>query len=208
MKHLHRLIVTSEAYRRSSAAGGAGDAAQRDPENKQLWRMNTGRMEAEVVRDGILHLAGTLDPRMGGQELENSAMPDSTRRTLYFACHPELGGQGALTSLFDAPDAAECYRRSCTVIPQQALALTNSKLVHDQSVPLAKRIGNGLDAADATAFITAAFEGLLSRKPDEKEARECLAFLRQQQPAVGGEAAARESLVRVLLNHNDFLTIR
>ena len=209
MKHLHRLIVTSDAYRRSSAAGAdAVAAAKSDPENKLLWRMNESRMEAEVVRDSILHLAGSLDPKMGGQELENSEMPGSTRRSLYFACYPEAGGQGEFTTVFDAPDATECYRRSCTVMPQQALALTNSKLVHDQSTPLAKRITTGIEAKDGVAFVKAAFETLLSRAPEEQEKRECLAFLAQQQAVVGGDAAARESLVRVLLNHNDFLTIR
>src|SRR6185295_17178777 len=98
---------------------------------------------------------------MGGQELENKEMPNSTRRSLYFSCHPENGGKGEFTALFDAPDANDCYRRSRTVIPQQALALTNSTLVHDQSVPLTKRIESsltGAEKADASRFITAAFE--------------------------------------------------
>jgi hypothetical protein len=233
MKHLHRIIVTSAAYRRASSDqsliretveslnrgnapsdstvqrfNGSTNVHRPELENALLLRMNPGRMEAEAVRDSILHLAGALDPKMGGQELENTEMPDSTRRSLYFSCHPELGGKGEFTSLFDAPDAAECYRRSCTVVPQQALALTNSKMVHDQSAPLAKRIAQGIDTGDTTAFVTAAFEHLLSRKPDDTETQECLAFLARQLSATGSESAARESLARVLLNHNDFLTIR
>src|SRR5262249_26768807 len=51
MKRVHRLIVTSAAYRRLSSAGGASQNLAADPENKFLWRMNAGRMEAEVVRD-------------------------------------------------------------------------------------------------------------------------------------------------------------
>src|SRR5262249_6960796 len=71
MKHLHRLIVTSQAYRMATSQAGTADAA-RDSENHFLWRMNSGRMEAEVVRDSLLHVAGLLDRTMGGQELENS----------------------------------------------------------------------------------------------------------------------------------------
>lgn len=215
MKHLHRLIVTSEAYRRRSDGAGEASgeatrqsAASLDPENKFLWRMHTGRMEAEVVRDSVLHLAGALDPTMGGPELENTEMPRSTRRSLYFSCHPESGGKGEFTALFDAPDAAECYRRSRTVIPQQALALTNSAMVHDQCGPLARRIAAAAASSDDPGFITAACEEILSRPPRAAELRECGAFLEQQRGELHGPDAARESLVRVLLNHHDFITIR
>src|SRR5262249_27743626 len=68
MKHVHRLIVTSAAYRRLSSSGGAAQNAAADPENKFLWRMNAGRMESEVIRDSLLACAGRLDLRFGGQE--------------------------------------------------------------------------------------------------------------------------------------------
>ncbi|NBV25453.1 MAG: DUF1553 domain-containing protein, partial [Proteobacteria bacterium] len=142
MKHLHRLIVTSAAYRRASAIEDRGSKVESqrrlaldprlstlDPENHLLWRMNPGRMEAEVVRDSILHLAGALDPRMGGQELENKDALATTRRSLYYSFNPESDGRSEFSALFDAPDPNDCYRRTRSVIPQQALALTNSKLV-------------------------------------------------------------------------------
>ena len=234
MKHLHRLIVTSAAYRRSSSVGDdvrrltssqTPDARPRtqssqslltsavtqtkvDPENKLLSRMNPGRMEAEVVRDSILHLAGALDPRMGGQELENKDALTTTRRSLYYSFNPESDGRSEFSALFDAPDPNDCYRRTRSVIPQQALALTNSKLVHDHTPAIAKRLG--APASDNAAFITAAFEQILTRPPSPAELAECDAFLKQQSTAVpkDGEARARESLVRALLNQNDFLTVR
>ncbi|MEN9575975.1 MAG: hypothetical protein RL514_3830 [Verrucomicrobiota bacterium] len=204
MKHLHRLILTSAAYRRSSSAGND----KVDPENKLLWRMNPGRMEAEVVRDGILHLAGALDPRMGGQELENKDALTTARRSLYYSFNPESDGRSEFSALFDAPDPNECYRRTRSVIPQQALALTNSKLVHDHTPAIAKRLG--APASENAAFITAAFEQILTRPPSRAELAECEAFLQRQSRAVAkdGEARARESLVRALLNQNDFLTVR
>ena len=234
MKHLHRLIVTSAAYRRSSSVGDdvrrltssqTPDARPRtqssqsfltsavtqtkvDPENKWLSRMNPGRMEAEVVRDSILHLAGALDPRMGGQELENKDALTTARRSLYYSFNPESDGRSEFSALFDAPDPNDCYRRTRSVIPQQALALTNSKLVHDHTPAIAKRLG--APASDNAAFITAAFEQILTRPPSPAELAECDAFLKQQSTAVpkDGEARARESLVRALLNQNDFLTVR
>ena len=63
-KALHRLIVTSAAYRQSSA-GGRGEATV-DGDNVLLWRMNRRRLEAEAVRDSVLMVAGRLDPTPGG----------------------------------------------------------------------------------------------------------------------------------------------
>ncbi|MFM8469231.1 MAG: DUF1553 domain-containing protein, partial [Limisphaerales bacterium] len=156
----------------------------------------------------ILHLAGALDARMGGQELENTDALTPTRRSLYDSFNPESDGRSEFSALFDAPDPNDCYRRTRSVIPQQALALTNSKLVHDHAPALAKRLG--APASDNSAFITAAFEHLLTRPPSRAELTECEAFLKQQSTAVpkDGEARARESLVRALLNQNDFLTVR
>ncbi|MGN6133251.1 MAG: DUF1549 domain-containing protein, partial [Aureliella sp.] len=62
MKHLHRLIVTSAAYRRSSSDRQLDRFnAQRDRDNTTLWRFPSRRMEAEVVRDSVLACAGQLD---------------------------------------------------------------------------------------------------------------------------------------------------
>jgi hypothetical protein len=205
MKHLHRLIVTSTAYRMASTRGTALAEAARDPENRFLSCMNVGRMEAEVVRDSLLHVAGLLEQRMGGQELENSQALTTRRRSLYYSCQPEGDGKSEFGALFDAPDAGECYRRTRTIIPQQALALTNSQLVHDVSARLAASLWQGLSAAeqkDPISFITAAYETVLGRRPSRAEQAVCADFLK------GGGPRTRESLVRVLLNHNDFLTIR
>ena len=238
MKHLHRLIVTSAAYRRSSSVAAdvrrltspqtpdartktpsqslltsAATQTKVDPENKLLWRMNPGRMEAEVVRDSILHLAGALDLRMGGQELENKDALSTVRRSLYYSFNPESDGRSEFSALFDAPDPNDCYRRTRSVIPQQALALTNSKLVHDHTPAITQRLGAPVSdpaRSSNTAFITAAFEHILTRPPSRAELAECEAFLKQQTTATpkDGEVRARESLVRALLNQNDFLTVR
>ncbi|MGE5191393.1 MAG: DUF1553 domain-containing protein, partial [Deltaproteobacteria bacterium] len=221
MKHLHRLIVTSAAYRRASGTGDASRNVAIDPENRLLWRMNAGRMEAEVVRDSLLYCAARLDLRMGGQELENSDALTTFRRSLYYSVHPEQGGKSSLGELFDAPDALDCYRRTRSVVPQQALALTNSDLVHQMSAAIVKDWETapkgempGSEEAQIQQFIAAVFERILSRSPTDKESRLCQeTYARQRDLAARtntAEAAtrARESLVRALLNHNDFITIR
>ena len=71
MKPIHRLIVTSACYRMESTAGGPDDPnLARDPANVFYWRMNPKRMEAEAVRDNVLHVAGSLDQNMGGPDLD------------------------------------------------------------------------------------------------------------------------------------------
>jgi hypothetical protein len=164
--------------------------------------MNPGRMEAEVVRDSLLAVAGLLDTTMGGQELENSEALTTYRRSLYYAVYPEQGGRSNLGELFDAPDPLDCYRRTSSIIPQQALALTNSELVHKVSSVVADKLA-AAGQTDAEAFIVAAFRLILSRTPTMQEAGVCREFLLPDDTP-----AARHSLIRALLNHNDFVTIR
>ena len=222
MQHLHRRIVTSDAYRRVSSVGPASHEAQVDPENKLLWRMNAGRMEAEVVRDSLLFAAGRLDLKLGGQELENTLAMTTTRRSLYYSSYPETGGKGEFGELFDGPDPLECYRRTRSVVPQQALALTNSDLVHQLSTSLATSLWKSVESPAANMkpeetdqtqrFIGATFESVLSRAPTPAEREACLAFLTKQAGSADATTEravrARDGLVRVILNHNDFVTIR
>ena len=217
LRHLHRLIVTSRAYCRTSAVQDLKANQSRDPDNHWLWRMNAGRMEAEVVRDSVIAVAGKLDLTMGGQELENDTSLTTYRRSIYYSSHPESGGKSPFGELFDAPDAIDCYRRTQSIVPQQALALANSELVHAMaaavvvqlSPPTSEQGTTGLDA-----FVTRAFERILSRLPTAAEREICLQALAAQREALAGEQApeplvrACESLVRALLNHNDFITIR
>ena len=204
MKHLHRLIVTSQAYRRVSSVGGHS-AATMDPANRWLWRMNAGRMEAEVVRDSVLAMAGQLDETRGGQELENTESLTTQRRSIYYSCQPEDGGMSPLGALFDGPDANDCYRRTRTIIPQQSLALTNSDWVHRMSQEIRKQVDAPkfpTDAAGNRAFVEAGFLRILGRAPREDEWKLSVEYLER------AEGDARASLLRALINHNDFVTIR
>jgi hypothetical protein len=220
MKHLHRLIVTCAAYRQSSAPPAAS-VGEQDRDNRWLAHFPAHQVEAEVLRDAILHCAGQLDTHIGGPVLEIEQEPTTRRRSLYYTVHPEESGGLRFLKNFDPPDASDCYRRPESILPQQALALTNSRLMLDMSRLLARRIPG--DAEEA--FIVAAFEQVLSRPPSEQEIGLCQAFLDRQAAlfqknaaAARGEATvgpapdptmrARESLVRVLFSHDDFVSMR
>jgi hypothetical protein len=224
MKHLHRQIVLSEAYRMAShEADPDHPGPSLDPENRMLWRFRPARMEAEVVRDSLLHVAGVLDPQIGGPEIDQSLGLTSRRRSLYFAHHGEASMP--FLELFDAPDPGECYRRTTSVVPQQSLALANSELALSMARTIAPDLSGELAGDGDGAFIAAAFERVLSRPPSPEERTLSEAFLGRQArlfsgrelPAVAGidpppatdpKARARENLVHALLNHNDFVTIR
>ena len=199
-RHLHRLIVTSEAWRRdSSTAKVDSHTREADPENRFYWRMNPRRMEAQVVRDSLLHLSGELDLTMGGSSVDPDG--ETKRRSIYFNHSPEK--RSLFLSTFDDADLLQCYRRSESVVPQQALALSNSELAFEAAGRIAGKWGAEKDSA---ALITELFLQILGRSPDEEEIGECVAFL-SNFPSGQGQRA-RSQLVHALLNHNDFVTIR
>jgi hypothetical protein len=224
MKALHRLIVTSNAYRMRSASDAGGRSNQKiDPDNRFLWRFPTTRMEAEVVRDSVLWAAGELDTKVGGPELPHEQGLTSTRRSLYFAHHGE--SRMEFLELFDAADACACYQRTSSVLPQQALALSNSELTLRHGRVLARKlwaqVSSRPDAAEA--FVQAAFEQVLGRGPTPAEQKAVAGFLVRQGklfqgaklvaagpdgPSTDPAIRARENLVIALFNHNDFVTIR
>jgi len=209
MKHIHRLMVTSRAYGMSSSSVGLEDNLSKDEDNRLLWRRHQGRMEAEVVRDSALFIAGDLEPKVGGPVLPNTQAMTTNRRSIYYEVYPEDGGHDALVDIFDAPDPAECFRRTNTIIPQQALALSNSAIIHRCSKQAASRISNRVEGAlGDEAFVTASFIAVLSRPPLTQEVEAAERFLRKHREIVDDELAVRESFVRVLFNHNDFVTIR
>lgn len=202
-KPLHRLIVTSQAYRLSSKHDPRNAA---DPDNVYLWRFPTQRMDAEVVRDCVLAVAGELDATLGGPDLPHEQGLTSRRRSLYFAYHGESRMQ--FLDLFDAANPCDAYRRGTSVLPQQALALSNNELVLKQSQTLTAKLTKTAKTDDE--FVRVAFEVVLTRPPREAELTASLAFLARQAKLfeADGAARARANFVLALFNHTDFVTIR
>ena len=213
MKHLHRLMVASQAYRLSTSIAGADEATVKsDTENRYFWRRRAMRMESQVVRDGLLQLAGELDPAMGGPTIDPKQDASVFRRSLYFT-HSRDDRNEFLT-MFDDADIMRCYRRTESVVPQQALTMANSRLTLAMARRLAARLNEELGQVDDQAFVDAAFETVLCVPPDAEERGACLdalsrikqLLLAQKNPQP--DLRAREDVVHALLNHNDFVTIR
>ncbi|MFV0445764.1 MAG: DUF1553 domain-containing protein, partial [Planctomycetaceae bacterium] len=229
MKRLHRWIVTSRAYQRASSAETSLMAlnASIDPDNRYLWRSHVRRLEAEVIRDNLLAVAGQLDSTRGGPDIDQGLGETVYRRSLYFRHAYEK--QMTMLTTFDAANPTDCYRRSTSIVPQQALALSNSTLSVSMARLLASQLAELAPDSPDQEFIQHAFRRLLGRLPDHLELAACQTFLAEQQQllakpsqlsAIGGQAKAdaaaatapaartRENLLHTLMNHNDFVTVR
>ena len=224
MKALHRLMVLSSAYRMQSSPGAEHPDQSIDPENRLLWRMNVRRMEAEAVRDSVLQASGSLDLTRGGPELNEETDQDAPRRSLYFHLTPSA--QLLFLKVFDGADPTNCYRRPDSIVPQQALALANSKLSLTESRRLAERLGGA--ARPVEPFLTDAYESILGRPPSPAETAASLKFLERQaalfhgpkpvtpflqqisaqSAALDPKLRAREDLIHALFNRGEFVTIR
>ena len=229
MKAIHRLMVTSNTYRmRSGVENSASSNRANDPDNRYYWHRRPYRLEAEAIRDSLLQVAGRLDSTLGGPTIPADKAQDSYRRSLYFQHTPHT--QSTFLKLFDAADPTQCYRRSQSIVPQQALALANSEL----SLVLARLLGRDIDRQTGregqdSRFIEEAFLRVLGRPPSGEEHEASRRFLKEQEnllqnpghltrfegagaakvaPAEEPDLRARESLVHVLFNHNDFVTVR
>ncbi len=210
MKHLHRLIVTSAAYKRSSSKAEADAALAADPDNRLLWRRTPQRMEAQVIRDCLLATAGMLDASLGGPSVPVGEQAASRRRSLYF-WHSDISRNAFLTT-FDDAGVKECYRREQSIVPQQSLALANGPLTHDAASAVANAIaGDDTEpAAYSDAFLTTAFERVLLRPPSPEEVSHCRQALDAWQAAEPSATAStlRARIVWALFNHTDFVTLR
>ena len=227
LKAIHRMILTSRLYRRSSPGDDVVSARnqEQDPENRWWWSFPTQRLDAEVVRDSVLAVAGNLDMSFAGPDIDHSLGEINRRRSLYFRHAYEK--QMTMMLIFDVAAPTECYRRSESITPQQALALSNSPLSLAQARLLAAKL-SAAHVADHE-FVDAAFATVLGRDARTEESTTCVEFLAEQAKRLAAmtdltpfesttecavpaspEAAqrARENLVHVLMNHNDFVTVR
>ena len=211
MKYLHRLIVTSQTYRLSSSTRNADEVTLlRDMNNDHYWRMNSRRMESQIIRDALLHIAGVLDTQLGGPSLEVGNK--SRRRSIYFKHSRDQ--QDKFLTMFDDADLLQCYRRDESIVPQQALAMANSQLSLEMSETIAKKIESECESNSYSEFINHSFESILSRKPIEEELKACKDYLDDITKLVSNtsvqerEEVIRTRFVHLLLNHNDFISIR
>jgi len=153
LKALHRLILTSAAYRQISSRDSeyANRAEQSDPQNRLLWRQNFKRLEAEALRDSLLFIAGALDSNMFGYPVGIKSLTSGEvvvgsgdlpqRRSIYV--RNKRSAPVSILQLFDQPDIeTNCVRRSQSTVPLQALSLMNSDVVNSSAEAFAEQILN------------------------------------------------------------------
>jgi hypothetical protein len=180
---LIRLIVTSAAYRQSSAI--RADLAERDPNNMLLARQSRLRLEAESVRDVHLAAGGLFASIIGGPSVrpplpgditsvgyanqvrwKESDGPDRYRRGFYTFFQRTVPYPMLIT--FDAPDSsAACTRRERSNTPLQALTLLNDPVFFECAQSLGRRIASPVLAPRDRVVL--AFESCLSRTPTDEE---------------------------------------
>ena len=223
VKAMHRLIMASAAYQRSSDFDAR--AFGMDPDAKLLWRFNRRRLSAEEIRDAMLLISGDLDPTMGGehpfppvkkwgfsQHAPYYGVYPTKRRSVYLMQqrlkrHPFL-------ALFDGADTnVSTARRELTTVPTQALYLMNNKFVHERAAGLARRVLAG--ANDEPSRTRLAWQLALGRAPTSDELTGVFAFMKQYAEAVAKSDRSKEpvemkvwsALARTILTRNEFLFV-
>jgi hypothetical protein len=196
LKWLHRELMLSAAYQRSSIPHESGQAA--DPDNRLLWRMNLRRLEVEAWRDAMLAVTGQLNLAVGGPAVElNDAA--NHRRTLYgLVKRRELND---LLRLYDFPDpTGHSPGRENTTTPLQQLFVLNSDFAAQRSAALVERLRTDRPG-DAAGQVRRAYDLLFGRAAEDEEVAIALEFL-----GAAGDEAWRQ-YAQVLLGGNEFLFI-
>jgi hypothetical protein len=170
VKSMHRLMMTSAAYRQTSLRPATAEVRAKDPENRWLWRMNPRRLQAEEVRDAMLAASGELDLTMGGPAVDASA----PRRGIYTRVSRNV--PDPLLAAFDAADGFNSMpARNVTTTATQALLLINGAWTLSRAESFARRLGS----APRDAVVDRAYRIAFGRPPGDDERRAAMEFLRR-----------------------------
>jgi hypothetical protein len=192
VKAMHRLMLKSRAYQRAGAHPEMDKVRERDPENKLLAFYPPRRVEAEVLRDSILAVAGELSLDAGGpgvfpginddvarqpRHAMGSVQPayypsakksERNRRTIYTFQQRSL--IDPMVEVFNGPSLdLSCERREASTVPTQAFTLFNSQFTHTMALAFAARLER--EAATPRARVERAFRLAFGRAPDSRESR-------------------------------------
>jgi len=223
VKHIHRLILGSNAYRQSSAVPEKSAGLEKDPDNRLLWRFNRRRLEAEEIRDAMLAVAGNLNLEAGGpslmvpieKELVNAlykpsqwqVAPDPAqhhRRSVYLIAKRNL--RLPFLEVFDSPDElVSCPRRESSTHAPQALELLNGAFSNQQAGVLAARLAAECGRSYRKQ-IELAYRMAAGRAPTARESQLALDFLRKETRRAGNQKAG-DGFALALFNLNAFLYV-
>jgi hypothetical protein len=164
MKHLHRLMMTSQTYQQSSRR--ETERERIDPDNRLLSRMNVLRLEAETLRDSLLAVSGRLVQTTGGEPVPVTYNEQGQiiigidtrdtagrqtgklapmhgldyRRSIYIQARRSMPLE--VFAAFDAPAMTEanCAARPVTTVSPQSLLLMNNLYMREHAQDLAQRV--------------------------------------------------------------------
>ena len=232
LKRLHRLILASSAYQQASS-GRVSPAV--DPDNRLLWKMHPQRLEAEILRDSMLAVSGTLNLEAYGpgfkppiaaeamlarnikdpypKDVQDSA---AVRRRAIYMFHKRVI-PNPLLQAFDKPDAQQsCNRRDPTTVAPQALALLNDPFVRTAALDFADRLLEEAGSESAKC-VDRGYQLAVSRSPSDTERLASLEFLETQitdrttrdskTPAIEAHRRALADWCQILFSLNEFLYI-
>ena len=217
IKDLHRIIMLSDAYKRSSQFDAANQAL--DADNRFLWRTNRQRVDAESLRDSVLAVSGTLNLKRGGRPVippltkeeatglwarnqwpESLDVKEHNRRSVYL--YVKRTFPLPMMSTFDQPDnSVSCSHREKTTVAPQALTLLNGEFMLEQARQLAARLRREY-GVEPSRWVEGAWKLAYGRVPAESERKAALAAL-----AAETDPEALTRLCLVILNTNEFLYI-
>ena len=186
-KAMHRLVLTSAAYRRSSLHPSPQQGQLKDPQNTLLWRFQPQRLESEQIRDAIFAACGDLkaDKQAGPSVVYGEPVRSIFTRIM-------RNNRDPLADVFDAPQwFSSASSRDVTTTPIQSLLLLNSPFMLKRGEALAARVTKEAPG-DEAAQVRRVYEVLFARRPSAAEAAQAAEFLKEikaQKPTVAVEAA-------------------
>tara|TARA_B100000282_G_scaffold170532_1_gene123499 strand:- start:1250 stop:3370 length:2121 start_codon:yes stop_codon:yes gene_type:complete len=206
IKDFIKFVVTTDAFQRSSLPNK--ESLKKDSDSRLLWRFPPRRVEAEVIRDGILSASGKLNRTIGGKsyrihadkktyaqwKVVNNYKENTWRRMIYQERMRRVDDQ--IFTAFDFPDCGQVRdKRPVSTTPLQALNLMNSNFVVDQSKHIAEKATNDIGNENTKQIVERCFELILTRKPSNSELNLATKIAEQQ---------GLEIICRSLINSNEF----
>ncbi|RMG33223.1 MAG: DUF1553 domain-containing protein [Planctomycetota bacterium] len=198
IKRMHRLIMTSRAYRRASTHPQMEVVRQKDPDNKLLSYFSPRRLTAEEIRDAMLFVTGELNPAVGGLpvmpeinmevalqprmiqfSLAPAYQPSRTpeqrnRRTIY--AYRVRGLPDPFLEVFNQPNPNDsCAMRDTAAVVPQVFTLLNSDMVNDRAIAFALRLK--AFAAEPREQVIQGFRLAFGRMPDEEELQRMVKYI-------------------------------
>ena len=224
LKHIHRLILTSQTWQQASLHPRQDEYSQKDAANRFLWRANRRRKDAESLRDAFLVATQELQLTLGGPSfyptisadaLEGlsrktsawtaSAEVDQHRRSLYIFTQRSL--LPPMMTTFDMCDSTmSCGQRDVTIVAPQALTLLNNEFVHKRAAAIAiSCIKNGEPVSES--HVRQVWEKILGRVPTDQERdlgmahieNQLLRFLEPSAVSVAAKQSAKRQSLEELL---------